>query len=75
MILEVPSTLDDSMVCKLIIACAYQGTAVSQECGGVRAQEQQQINTAPAIRLDYKQGAKSLIDLDRPGWVSGEVQR
>lgn len=53
----------------LIIACDYQANAVSQEHGGFRAQEQLQVNTAPAIRLDYKQGAKSLIDLDRPGWV------
>lgn len=45
--------------CMLIIACDYQDIAVSQECGGVKAQEQQQMNTAPAVRLDYKQGAKS----------------
>lgn len=55
--------------CILIIACDCQEFTVCQECGGVRAQDQQQINTAPAIRLDYKQGAKRLIDLDRPGWV------
>lgn len=49
----------------MIIACDYQDIAVSQECGGVRVQEQQQMNAAPAIRLDYKQGAESLIDLDK----------
>lgn len=53
-------SLDDSMVLYADHSLSgYQDIAVSQECGGVKAQEQQQMNTAPAVRLDYKQGAKS----------------